>query len=291
MRIEEHFREILSRAVADEPPVADAWERFERRARRGRRVRLVAAAALSGAVAAAIVFSPRLLASRPPRVVTPAAPGGLTAVYVDPVAGFRLRYPAEWERRERGDTVWFLPPGAPPGEVVETTADQSGLRIEKPRSFFVEVRRSKDEGCPQPVQAPGEPPIIVDCGPPASGSVSASASVAEQNSLIGVRGGGADVTAGPTVVGGREALRSDISFPERPRSAEEAMIWCMGDCAPDYWCPKCRMTRFAINWYEPWGLYVRVVAPDGASVAEFGAIGLRIVESIERFLPTPPSPD
>lgn len=276
MRIEEHFREVLSRALADEPPVADAWKRFERRARRGRRVRLVGAAALSGAVAAAIVFSPRLLASRPPRAVTPAAPGGLTAVYVDPVAGFRLRYPAEWERRERADTVWFLPPGAPPGEVVETTADESGLRIEKPRSFFVEVRRF-EVGCPEEEPVPGETPAAAHC-------VSHLVTAREALKLT-VGAGGAGVRDRSVVVGGRDAVRLDISFPERP--AEASTLEFCPECAPDRWCPNCVMTVFAIDWYEPWGLGADVVAPNRTSFDEYGAVGLRIIQSLERFVPLP----
>lgn len=57
MKMEDHFKETLNKAVENEPPVLDAWDRFERRMGRSRRWRMVVAFAGAAAVivAAAIV--------------------------------------------------------------------------------------------------------------------------------------------------------------------------------------------------------------------------------------------
>jgi len=51
MKMEDHFKETLNNAVANEPPVRDAWNTFERRVRVDRRRRIV------GLVAAAAVIA------------------------------------------------------------------------------------------------------------------------------------------------------------------------------------------------------------------------------------------
>ena len=61
MKMEDHFKETLNRAVANEPPVLDAWDRFERRIGRSRRWRLFAGLAGAAAViVAAVIVVPQL---------------------------------------------------------------------------------------------------------------------------------------------------------------------------------------------------------------------------------------
>lgn len=108
MKMEDHFKETLQRAVANEPPVLDAWDRFERRAGRSRQLRLFAAIAAGAAIAvASVIVVPRLgtdggigLATQPPSASPTPTPT------VDPYAGwstydyelyhFTLRHPTEW---------------------------------------------------------------------------------------------------------------------------------------------------------------------------------------------------
>lgn len=72
MKMEDHFSETLRRAVSSEPPVIDAWSRFERRLTRRRRARLALSLVAGAAtVAAAALVVPNLV---PDRDVTPIDP-------------------------------------------------------------------------------------------------------------------------------------------------------------------------------------------------------------------------
>ena len=109
MKIEDHFKETLNRAIANEPPVLDAWDRFERRVGRGRQVRLFAAIAAAASVAvASVIFVPRLasdgggigLATEPPSptptpTATADAYAGWATYDYDPYM-FTLRHPNDW---------------------------------------------------------------------------------------------------------------------------------------------------------------------------------------------------
>lgn len=120
MRMEDHFRDTLHRAVANEPPVVDAWDRFERRARRGRSMRLGFSLAAGLAVIAAVVFVvPRLVTDRS-GFIEP-GPGPTHAPTVDPYARwepfgrdqehYRLRYPTGWQLRPSEGNWEIQPPG------------------------------------------------------------------------------------------------------------------------------------------------------------------------------------
>ena len=126
MKMEDHFKETLARAVADEPPVVDAWSRFEQRAVRGRRVHVAAAIAAATAVAVvSVILVPRLgpggrigLATEPP------SPGPTSSRTVDPYAGwrtyeyarydFKLRYPENWTIKIFEANPEVLAPGQKP---------------------------------------------------------------------------------------------------------------------------------------------------------------------------------
>lgn len=121
MKMEEHFKETLNRAVANEPPVLDAWDRFEQRAGRSRRIRLFAAIAAATAVAvASVIVVPKLGSNEvsPPFVTNPPTTG-------DPYEGwktftpeegvFTLRYPPTWTVVKDEMSYIVQPPGVPRG--------------------------------------------------------------------------------------------------------------------------------------------------------------------------------
>jgi len=109
VKMEEHFKEALNRAVANEPPAVDAWTRFEERAVHGRRVRVFAAIATATVIAlASIVVVPRLGRGSGINLAidAPSPSSSTTTQTVDPYAGwktyestlhdFTLRYPEDW---------------------------------------------------------------------------------------------------------------------------------------------------------------------------------------------------
>ncbi len=121
MKMEEHFKESLNRAVANEPPVLDAWDRFEQRAGHGRRVRLFVAIAAATAVAvASVIVVPRLgtsggigLATQPPtQSPTPtqtADPNEFTSLqYL--AESWILSIPQTWTESSRFEGVTSLQP-------------------------------------------------------------------------------------------------------------------------------------------------------------------------------------
>jgi hypothetical protein len=114
MKIEDHFRDTLHGAVANEPPVLDAWDRFEHRMGRTRRWRLVAA--LTGA--AAVIAVGAIVV---PQLATNGAPGPRFVSTPDPYAGWltatnevqqwTLKHPNSWRFTHFEDIYEVLPPG------------------------------------------------------------------------------------------------------------------------------------------------------------------------------------
>ncbi|TMK22725.1 MAG: hypothetical protein E6G68_01650 [Actinobacteria bacterium] len=110
MKMEDHFKETLNKAVANEPPVVDAWSRFEGRVHRGRRMRWSAGFAVAVAVAvASLIVVPKLgqqsiiaPATNPPSNSFASSSPSLA----DPYQGWhssrnadglwQVRYPASW---------------------------------------------------------------------------------------------------------------------------------------------------------------------------------------------------
>ena len=129
MKMEDHFKESLNRAVANEPPVLDAWDRFEQRAHRGRNVRLFASIfAAAAVVVAAVIIVPQLgtgdglgLSTEP----TSQSPSPTVTSTTDPYEGwatfgpmggapYGLRYPNDWRATSFHGVSELLAPGQPP---------------------------------------------------------------------------------------------------------------------------------------------------------------------------------
>lgn len=120
MRLEDHFKDVMRRTVANEPPVVDAWSRFEDKAKRTRRLRLVwSLAGAATVVAVALVAVPRVLPER--AVVPPASPEPSPSFSVDPMLtwetythaneGWEMSYPPDWRIGGFEGGTEFLPPG------------------------------------------------------------------------------------------------------------------------------------------------------------------------------------
>jgi hypothetical protein len=124
--MEEHFRDTLERAVANEPPVIDQWARFERRVRRDRGVRVFGSMAAIVAVLVAVVIIVPKLGGKP--VVfkdpgpTPESPSPSPSPTADQYAGwetfessaadrFTLRHPSEWRVVRHEGSYEVLAPG------------------------------------------------------------------------------------------------------------------------------------------------------------------------------------
>jgi hypothetical protein len=122
MRMEDHFKETLHRAVANEPPVLDAWDRFEHRLGRGRRWRIALAFAGAAAViAAAVIVVPQLGTNGVrvgPPLATPDPYEGWEAGH-DPIGGWTVRMPPTWRLTSFEGVYEVLPPdeiATPAGE-------------------------------------------------------------------------------------------------------------------------------------------------------------------------------
>ncbi len=133
MKMEDHFKETLHRAVANEPPVLEAWDRFERRLGRARRRRYAAALAGAAAViAAAVVVVPKLgtggvellppLTPKPswaypsptvsPTSDDPYADAGWSG-FGDSEYHYMMRHPMHWELSTFEGEPEVRPPGLP----------------------------------------------------------------------------------------------------------------------------------------------------------------------------------
>lgn len=149
MKIEDHFKETLHRAVANEPPVLDAWDRFERRVGRSRRWRLVASLAGAAAViAAAAIVVPQLSSSpvRPiPKITQPPDPYAGWQFASDPVGQWTVRFPRDWRAVSFEGTYDILPPG------------EIGTAAGKP-TFAVYIAKLDEEL--EPPAAEGDPSVL-----------------------------------------------------------------------------------------------------------------------------------
>jgi hypothetical protein len=122
--MEDHFKETLRKAAANEPPVLDAWDRFERSVRRDRRWRFTAAiAGLAAVIVAAVIVVPQLgtggVRVIPPLTNSPTP--GSPSPSADPYAGwqtytnadqfYRLKFPAGWRYTMNEAVYEFVPDG------------------------------------------------------------------------------------------------------------------------------------------------------------------------------------
>jgi hypothetical protein len=149
MKIEDHFKETLNRAIANEPPVLDAWERFESRAGRARRVRLSTAFAAGIAVIVAAALVVPKLGTKEIRVSPATQPPSQTPTQTaDPYANFTsvqdqseswiLRYPqGTWKQSQFEGVTYFQPNDAEP-------AMKGGPTV------FISLQLRDEPTCPPP---------------------------------------------------------------------------------------------------------------------------------------------
>jgi len=281
------LRETLTRAARGEPPVGDAWARFQLRRRRGRRLRN-ALVGLFGAGAAAVLFFtlPSGLGPGDPTDVNaggPFAPPFRDAqIYEDPIAGFKLLYPADWAARgEPGEAIAFfvdvddldailsdVRTERPSCEPADCRPEDQTRVIEAPKRFFVEIT-----------------PIPPDCAR-FSGACVATEGIRpmnwigfEQLLVTQAEASGARTATDPATIAGIPARRHGFIFPARPRTPPGN-----GE-RPLYWCGGCAMVEYLADWQAGWVLDIRIVAPDEDVFADHGPNAIRLVESIERYIP------
>lgn len=280
------LRETLTRAARGEPPVGDAWARFQVRRRRGKRLRNWIVG-LFGVGAAAVLFFtlPSGLGPGEPDDVNaggPFAPPFRDAqIYEDPVAGFKVLYPADWlARGSEGETVaFFVDEGDPLAILSDLRTERPECdpecgpedltRItELPKRFFVEIT---------PI-----PPDCVRFSPAcaATEGVRPMTWVGFEQRIVDLaEAAGAQTATDPASIGGVPGRRYGMVFPRTPTTAP-------GNAErPLYWCESCSLIEFLVDWQAGWMLDIRIVGPDDASFAAHGENGVRIVDSLTRFVP------
>lgn len=146
MKMEDHFKETLHRAVANEPPVLDAWDRFEQRLGRARRWRYIAAFAGAAAVIAAAAIVVPQLGTNGVRFQPPSADPyeGWPADH-DPIGGWTIRIPPNWRLTQFEGVYEVLPPGE-----IATPASEP--------TFAVTVSRLEEDL--EPPAAQGDPTVL-----------------------------------------------------------------------------------------------------------------------------------
>jgi hypothetical protein len=119
MKMEDHFKETLRKAVANEPPVQEAWSTFERRVRRGRSIRLFTAiAATAAVVAVGVIVGPKLLrddtgigvATNPPTSSPSANPYAGWEPRLMGERFYSFQYPRDWAEPTEFEGVQALQP-------------------------------------------------------------------------------------------------------------------------------------------------------------------------------------
>lgn len=147
MKMEDHFKETLRRAVANEPPALDAWDRFERRLGRSRGWMLAASfAGVAALIVAAVIVVPKL-GTGGTRIIPPATQPPTTSPTptVDPYAGwktfenaeqhYRLKHPAEW-RVSMFEAVYEFGPRELPATDARGPQDSFGVIVNVLESSF-----------------------------------------------------------------------------------------------------------------------------------------------------------
>lgn len=165
MSREDFLRDSMQRAASSgEPPVGDAWNRFQRKRSRGNFVRGVAVSTGALGVFIALFFTLPGLNSRPAAPFTGSGdlgPNTSLKTYVDPIVGFAFEYPSDW-----------ILEGAPGKSVVvhpdleyrrvTTCASCDPKRTEEILAPYVSV--GIREGAPEPLCAPQPCGVVGDVG-------------------------------------------------------------------------------------------------------------------------------
>ena len=155
MKMEDHFKETLNRAVANEPPVLDAWDRFERRMGRSRRWRMLAGLAGAAAVIVAAVIVVPQLGTGGTRIVAPIATPSSPTPTVDPYAGWQtfgnleqhylLKHPNEW-RVSIFEAVYEFGPRELPATDARGAQDSFGVVVNVLDASFFDTKLTTKPG-------------------------------------------------------------------------------------------------------------------------------------------------
>ena len=273
MKGEDLIRETMRRASGGEPPVGEAWGRFERARRRSMRVRTSIVVAAGVAAIAALVFA--LPGVNPGAGSEPIGRGSESPSprprdlreYTDAVAAYRLRYPADWTQytmdTPTGRAVMFSPDSGAPVSSIDPECVECGPVEEEPGRYYVQVRALLGS-CGRPWRQRWPDEQVGGCVP-MSESVTAY--------MDARRTAGANVTAGKIDVAGRPTLEFVSVFPSGPMPSGARDI--------DYWCSGCRVIDWVFAWSGGWVLDVRAVAPDDAAAANYDSEAARILKSFD----------
>jgi hypothetical protein len=260
------LRETLAGAAGrGEPPVGDAFARFETARARSNIVRSMIVAFVAIALAASFVW----VLPNPFESGSPAdfQGGGeldptrrFVGRYEDPDAGFALSFPADWHARGvHGEYAEFFVADLERAEPVSDVFEDGDAVIELPHTFFVRITAlpaTDDDraGIPEPA---------LDQIATAGGSVDREALAATAPAQF------------------RDAGIL-VRFPPEPVGA-----------APAYWCEGCFSEQVVVR-LVPEGLdrrypdlLVRIVAPDERQFRTYEPFALDLLDSIERLTGKP----
>ncbi|MFA5892138.1 MAG: PsbP-related protein [Actinomycetota bacterium] len=273
MKGEDLIRETMRRASGAEPPVGEAWGRFERARRRATRARTLVVVTAGAAAIAALVFT--LPGVNPGAGSEPIGRGSESPSprprdlreYTDTFAAYRLRYPADWTQftmdTPAGRAVMFSPDAGAPVPSIDKECAGCRPVLESPVRYYVQVRAFPGY-CGRPWRQRWPEEAVSGCVP-MSESVTAY--------MDARRTAGANVTAGKIDVAGRPTLEFVSVFPSGPMPSAARGI--------DYWCSGCRVIDWVFTWGQGWVLDVRAVAPDDATSANYDSEAARILASFD----------
>lgn len=272
MNGDELLRESLRRAVSGEPPVGNAFARFQGRQRRAARVRFLTVVAAGLASAAILVTTLPGLSPRGAELVGGDNPPLLHTLrhYVDPVAGFQLNYPATWIARGVPGVYAEFFPRAQDGTDNVVLSTRTTVKAPNGDSYTREVARRlfvrldvSSAGC-----APGARATGAGAGAGAGAGPGAGLCAGALDPSWARAAGAVFGPAAPRMLDGRAALRRDVGFSAEPRLTGSGRAYS-GIAASHYWCVRCSLTQFSVpEWSSAVGLVVRIMGPDDQA---FGA--------------------
>ncbi|HVL32399.1 MAG TPA: hypothetical protein VM600_02335 [Actinomycetota bacterium] len=263
----EFLRGAMQRAAAGEPPVSDAWSRFQSRKTRMQRAR--GAAVFFTTVVAAFALVVNLPGGGGDNVL----PGGGSGTedpqpqdpslkrYLEPEVGYQVHFPAAWHARGVKAQYAELFPlddrtteTSPMSSITERDDGGRTVRVEKPNGFFVEITTT-----------------VVRRGDRAPSAIRAEL-------MDELDAAGASIARTPMKVGGKDATSFGVVFPAEPEGR-----------APAYWCGRCRLAEYHIDrWKGSYAVSIRILAPDADSFERYFPRAAGIVESFASYAPPDP---
>jgi hypothetical protein len=261
---DETLREALRTAAKHEPATGDPFSRFEAVRRRNSFARGLIVAGIG----ALLILSFAFVFPNPLRSGLPADYniGGeleplpnTVKIYEDPIAGFRLRYPARWRARGApGSTVAFFidtPSIRDTDPHTDLFKAAEGFTLEVPTTFYIEVTPLMS-GIESPAIHRDELDLLHDLG-----------AIITQQEIV------------PQTRGQSRIDQLRAFFGERPIGKGVKRI--------SYWCQNCRLIELTVVLAPRRGvppLHVRVVAPSQQSYNENLFELLPILDSVERLI-------